>query len=1018
MPQINLRHSGRDYWRSLDELADTEEFRHFMKEEFPGHNAELDDSVTRRSFLKIMGASFALAGLTACQWPEEKIAPYAHRDADIVPGTPRHFATTMDLMGSGVGLLVTSFDNRPVKIEGNPSHPHNLGKANLLAQASILELYDPDRSRHPVHAGEKAAWSAFDSFANGHFGPMKGDGEGIAVLTEQTSSPAFHATKDHFKKTFPNAKWYEYEAASYDNELEGSRIAFGKPLRAVQDFGKAKRIVCLDADPLMSHPAMLSNTRAWSEGRRDSLHELNRMYCVESTYTVTGSNADHRFPVKASDVHTVASHLLALVAGNGSGVDKFGHGGEGLDFISVIADDLKEHKGESVVVAGPHQPAEVHALVHKINEVLGNTGETVSYAAEPGGDRPSHSEAIKSLADDMAAKRVGTLLILGGNPVLNAPADLGFGQLLANVETKIHLSLYDDETSELCDWHLNRGHFLETWGDGRSWEGFYSIQQPLIAPLFDGRSPIEILALAIGEAKQDGYSIVRGHFGETFGGDFETTWRKALHDGFVESSSFDMQTPSIPGDAVTKSLAASAELGHADAHSLEIVFRPDYCVHDGRFANNAWLQELPDPMTKLTWDNAAHIDKPTADSLGIKTGDRVSISVEGREIKMAAYVMPGQAPGSIALSLGYGRERAGQVALGAGFNVYPLRGSENPYIVTGAKMENARGHYQLATTQDHHAIDQVGFEERFTRAGVLIRELTLEDLHHDPEHVAHMGPHVLEDQQLWEPLEYNDPYQWGMTIDLNTCIGCNACVIACQSENNIAVVGKEQVLVGRELHWMRIDRYYRGADQEDESFLNPSAVHQPMLCQHCENAPCESVCPVAATLHDDEGLNVMVYNRCIGTRYCSNNCPYKVRRFNYFNYAKRDEAGGYNSRLRSMQYNPEVTVRERGVMEKCSYCTQRIQSKKIEAKNDNRPIQDGEIVTACQQTCPTNAIVFGNLNDPNSELSKNFASPRQYEALSELNVNTRTRYMAKLNNPNPALVKEHKTAETNEHSTH
>jgi molybdopterin-containing oxidoreductase family iron-sulfur binding subunit len=640
-----------------------------------------------------------------------------------------------------------------------------------------------------------------------------------------------------------------------------------------------------------------------------------------------------------------------------------------------------------LVTAGPRQPAEVHALAHLLNAALGAIGTTVTYPAAPDPTRSTHLAGIAALAAEIAAGRVSTLVVIGGNPAYDAPADLDFADRLAKVATTIRLGLFDDETSALCRWHLARAHALESWGDARAWDGTVSVVQPLIEPLYGGRTPIELVATMLGEAQPRGYELVRatlaGHVGS---GDVEAAWRQALRDGVLAGSAL----PALP--VVPRSEPLAARLAVLSAGSpgggLELVFTAGSTVRDGRFANNAWLQELPDPLTKLTWDNAALLAPADATRLGVTDGDVVTVTVGSRALDVAVAVLPGQPAGSIALPLGYGRRRAGRVGNGVGFDTYTVRTSSSPHFVSGAAVAATGRRHALATTQDHHGIDKVGFEERGRRLGELIREGTLAEFLATPGFAAERGPEV-GSAPLFRELAYDGEHQWGMAIDLSACIGCNACTVACQAENNIPVVGKEQVLKGREMHWIRLDRYFAGKADE------PKVVFQPLTCQHCENAPCEQVCPVAATVHSNEGLNQMVYNRCVGTRYCSNNCPYKVRRFNFFNYYKSVP------QVEKMVFNPEVTIRARGVMEKCTFCVQRIETAKIAARNDNRPLRDGEVVPACAQTCPTRAITFGDLRDESSAVSRQHRSPRAYGLLAELDVKPRNLYLAKLRNPAP-----------------
>jgi molybdopterin-containing oxidoreductase family iron-sulfur binding subunit len=1050
MPSVDARATGgKAWWRSLEELADTPEFREALQREFPAGAVEMLDSSARRRFLKIMGASLALAGigLPGCRrWPREKIAPFAHRPAGRVPGAPEHFATSMELGGVAAGLLVTTFDGRPVKIEGNPQHPVSRGATDALAQASVLDLYDPDRSRQVMYIDkesgqrQRSTRQDLEAWAAEHFAGLENArGGGLSILSEASASPSVQDMKTRLLSRFPRARWHEYEPVNNDNDLAGSKAAFGAPHRAHYRFDRARVIVSLDCDFLLGHPAAVSHTRRFAEGRRPDgpAGTMSRLYVVESGYGLTGANADHRFAVRCRDVAAVAGRLAAALVGeatpsspnarqhfNEATPEALGFGQRALD---QIIGDLRRHRGECLVVAGPRQPAAVHVLSHLINEHLGNVGRTVHYTELP--DAEPHAASIRSLVEDLAAKRVRTLVILGGNPAYDAPADLDFGAQLDKVRTSVHLSLYDNETSRRCTWHVPRAHYLEAWGDARAWDGTIGIVQPLILPLFGGMSPIELLAVMAGDEQTAGYDIVRRTFGGTTGvSDLERLWRRTLHDGFLAGSAHSAATPSVSGaaaDAAVEELWGSWAPEAGDA--FELVFAPDSRVHDGRFANNGWLQELPDPLTKMTWDNAVLVGPEAARALGVDTGDMVRISHEGREVAAAVCVMPGQHPGSVTLSLGYGRRDGGGVAQGAGFDFYRLRSSQAMGFAGGALIEKAAGSYELALAQDHHPIDTTGAEGAARRLPSLLREATLEEYRRDPTFAKHRA-HVVHRLSLWHEANLEGAeYAWGMSIDLTACTGCSACVVACQAENNIPIVGKDEVKRGREMHWIRVDRYFKGDARA------PEAVGmQPVPCMQCENAPCEQVCPVAATEHDRDGLNVMVYNRCIGTRYCSNNCPYKVRRFNYFDYQKRDPARerglldvdpDYYLRpqsdvnlLRQMQFNPEVTVRSRGVMEKCTYCLQRIADAKIKAKNEwvsmpearklSEPrvtVPDGSFTTACAQACPAGAIVFGDLNDPASRVAALRDNDRSYGMLEEINTKPRTTYLAGVRNPAPAL---------------
>lgn len=1072
-PRIE-EHTRHVCWRSLDELADTPAFRRFLESEFPNLPVDGHSGPSRRDFFRIVGASLALAGVAGCRWPRETIVPYADPPSSRTPGRPVRYATAMELDGVATGLLVTSYDGRPIKVEGNDRHPFSLGSSSAWAQAAILDLYDPDRSQREWHVADRAVNGEqrrlpaaqtprppdFATWAAAHFAELKQkQGAGLCVLAEPSTSPTLADVRAGFLKAFPQARWFEYCPLSRDNEREGTRLAFGKPFRPQfklsepeDENGVARPavqvLVCLDADLLLTHPAAMRYTREYARGRTadDSERLMNRLYVVESCLSLTGSNADQRFAVCSSEIGRVAYLLAAELAGLGLTIPlRPGtvEGAEKYPFVKQIAADLAAHRGRSLIAVGQQQPPEVHALACLLNNALGNIGGPVVYTADPDADRPSHLEALSGLVARMNEGGVATLVIVGGNPVYDAPADLDFASALSRVPVSIHLSEYDNETSRVCTWHLPRAHFLEAWGDGLAWDGTYSVVQPLIEPLYGGRTPLELLAQLAGDPVQRGYELVRRTFQARFpGGDFESQWRTSLHNGLVEGSAWPREAPTIVATAwaaVTEKLAAGPALGGG----LEVVFCPDNKLYDGRFANNGWLQELPDPLTKLTWDNAALLAPATAAELGIRRyGEMIRIELGGRALTLAAYILPLQARGTIGLPLGYGRGRsAGAVAAGAGFNTYALRTRESFYVGRGAKVRATGEWYTLATTQDHHAIQsEVGRRQIQKRLPALFREGTLAQYReylahkaghgeaHKPghnfalrasEHTVHPLPLV----QPFAPAEFPDKPRWAMGIDLSRCTGCSACVVACQAENNVPVVGKEEVYLGREMHWIRIDRYFRGGPDD------PDVVHQPVTCHQCENAPCEQVCPVAATVHDSEGLNVMVYNRCIGTRYCSNNCPYKVRRFNWFynhhgpRHPRSLSHGSVGfprpslpsllpqvkyTEIQKLGMNPEVTVRSRGVMEKCTFCLQRIMAAKIAARNaavspqpfgEAEPqIPDGAIVPACAQACPAEAIVFGDLRDGESRVSRWHAHERAYAMLEELNVRPRLKYLTKLRN--------------------
>jgi MoCo/4Fe-4S cofactor protein with predicted Tat translocation signal len=984
---------GREYWRSLEAVAETPEFKAYLHREFPQNASEWLDPVGRRGFLKLMGASLALAGVTACtRQPEEAIVPYVRQPEELVPGKPLFFATAMPFAGSGVGLLVESHEGRPTKIEGNPDHPSSLGATDLFAQAAILGLYDPDRSQTITHLGEIRTFDSFAAAMQTVLTAQQGSkGAGIRILTETVASPTLGAQLQQFLTRFPQAKWVQWEPFGRHNAREGSRLAFGDYADPQYAIEKADVILSLDADFLCAGNGGLKHARAFASRRRieGDRAELSRFYAVESTPTNSGSKADHRLPLRASEIEVFARAVAAAVGVAGAGSSTAPQAAQ--RWMGPLVKDLQAARGRSLVIAGEGQSPAVHALAHAMNAALGNVGTTVSYTATAE-VRPTDQRAgLQELVGEMNAGTVSLLVVLGGNPVYSAPSDLKFVDAMQKVALRVHLGLYDDETAAQCHWHVPETHFLEMWSDVRGHDGTVSIVQPLIAPLYGGRSVHEVMSAFNEGGIRSGYDVVRSFWMSTGNGDTTTTsqpstsgaavtssfdqgWRKWLHDGVVPNTAFPTKTVTVQA-ALPAATAAAGSSGE-----LDVVFRPDPSVYDGRFANNAWLQELPKSLTKLTWDNAALISPQTALDRKLVSGDVVELTLGKASVRIPVWIAPGHASDTLTLHVGYGRTRAGRAANEIGFNVNPLR-TIAAQDVARVQLAKTGDTYELACTQDHWSLEGRN----------IVRETTVEHFEKDPAFAKKMEHQPINGLTMYPNYDFSKGYQWGMTIDQNVCTGCNSCVVACQAENNVPVVGKSQVLNGREMHWLRLDRYYTG------DIDNPGTYHQPMPCQQCETAPCEVVCPVAATTHNAEGLNDMVYNRCVGTRYCSNNCPYKVRRFNFMLYAD------FNTPSLKLMRNPDVTVRSRGVMEKCTYCVQRINQARVAAKLEDREIRDGDVVTACQAACPTDAIIFGNINDPNSQVSKRKASPLNYPLLAELNTRPRTTYLAVVRNPNTEL---------------
>ncbi|PKK83139.1 MAG: molybdopterin oxidoreductase [candidate division Zixibacteria bacterium HGW-Zixibacteria-1] len=984
-----MNKENKKYWLSPDQLHDTKEYRRNLRDRYHEENGETSGGFSRRSFLGIMGASLALAGLAGCRRPVEKIVPYVVMPEEVIPGVPQYYASTMPLGTSAYGILVESHEGRPTKIEGNPKHPSTLGSADIFLEAAILGLYDPDRSKKVMHAGAESTYNDFVSFWREQGLKFAANrGEGLAVISESFSSPTLMRLRKDFLKKYPNAPWICYEPVSDEKHYQAVSQLTARLLRPVYHYNKADVILSLDADFLLTENENIKAARGFAAKRKpdDDKTGMNRLYAAESAFSITGSMADHRLRISSAHIGRLALAIAEALRKRGLNIPGSAEY-DGSDFnkewIEALADDLYSAKGRSLIVAGSRQPIWVHKQVIILNDALGNIGQTVTYRNTDDALLPDMG-VLKTVTERLKSGAISTIIIFGGNPVYNAPADSDFASVLSKCENSVHFSEYMDETSKLTKWHIPRAHFLESWGDARAVDGTLSVIQPMIEPLYDAPVDSEIYALLATGRDQRGYDIIRETWQSYLkGGDFEKRWRKVLHDGLLADSA-------LP-DEIIKLSAAAIEPPKPEKElskdNLELNFYPSK-IYDGRFANNGWLQELPDPINKLTWGNAALLSTKTAAELELANGDMVNIETDSAKLEIPVWISPGQANYTVAVALGYGRNGIGKVADGVGANTYTLRNSNNSSFYRGVKLVKTGAVIEMAGTQDHGSM----------HGRPIVREAVLDEYRGHPEFAAEMVEHPPLDS-IYPEHDYGHGYQWGMVIDLNACIGCSACTIACQSENNIPIVGKLQVSKGREMHWIRNDRYFVG-DEDD-----PQIVHMPVACQQCENAPCESVCPVAATVHDKEGLNNMTYNRCIGTRYCSNNCPYKVRRFNFFNYT-----GKYSETIKMAQ-NPDVTVRSRGVMEKCTFCTQRINRAKIRAKQEGRTVRDGEIMTACEQACPTKAIRFGNINDPDSAVTAMKKIDRNYALLGELNVRPRNSYLAKIRNPNPKLekIEDHET---------
>ena len=1089
-----------------DALADMPGFNEAIDHDFGAATDYHDDGLSRRRWLQLMGASLALGGAAGCRYEEETIAPFAFRPQGRIPGIPEKFATMLDFGGVAQPIISTNYDGRPIKLDGNPDHAGSMGGSSTFTQARMLEFYDPDRLRVPLKAagkGDQQVDTSWESLADA-FGTIlsKSDLSGVAILAEPTSSPSLFRLQREFMKK--GGAWFTFAPVADDNKREGSKLAFGKPHRANYALDKAKVIVSLDADILGQDPAGVANSFTFAMGRDvDSAKGMSRLYSVESQFSVTGAAADHRLSLPSQRIIEFAGALAAAIRAGKTEVDASLPYREKM--LAAMASDLQTHKGEGVIVVGERQPPVVHAVVHRLNEELGNIGKTVLLSELPDADRVSTLDSIADLANQIDGGQVKSLVIVGGNPVYSAPRSLKFGSLIEKLEHSLHVSCVNNETSRKCQWVSAMAHPLESWQDGYAFDGSVLIGQRLINPLFGGKSDLETLSALMGLEEVDSQQIVQKTHG--LGG---SAWQQAVHDGFIADSAAKTATPSASAENTIDVFDDWAKPW--DGESVEVVFATSNSVYDGRHANNSWLQELPDFFTKISWDNVASVSPATGKKLGLKQGKLMTLKIEGAEVSLPVNIQPGQADGSVGVEIGYGRTAAGRVGGDAtknidsiGVDVSPLRSLDNWLLASNLKsdvIQPTGTSYKLALVQEPWTIDDTGRNEiqarmfrdadkSETKRSALLREGSFEsfneflkkhpmdeshghdghdhhdgdkdhasglkkgqlpiigqvsftrpekdahaaddshegeDAHHD-EH-AHHAPqwpeafhmhHELFDltpgsRQMYANEDPTTTNVWGMSIDLNKCIGCNSCVVACQSENNIPVVGKADVWRGREMHWMRIDRYY-GDNLYNEAAIedgDKQIVHQPVTCHHCENAPCETVCPVAATVHSSEGLNDMVYNRCIGTRYCGNNCPYKVRRFNFFNYADAktflkypgaDNLQPGDRDLQHLMMNPEVTVRSRGVMEKCTYCVQRIQNTKIQANNEGRrPIGPNEITTACQDACATKAIKFGDLHDPESDVAKAHANPRSYVMLEELNNRPRTKYLARVRNVHPALM--------------
>jgi MoCo/4Fe-4S cofactor protein with predicted Tat translocation signal len=1006
------------YWRSIEERDRATAIALGAPNEFaPGADLLEEGSVSRRGFMQMLGASTALAtvGVACAKPPNEKIIPFVRRPEEVTPGNPLHFATAYALEGFANGLLVTSFEGRPTKIEGNPEHPDTRGATTPIDQALILGLYDDDRAKKLRHGADAIAWRSFLLDMKARTARLETtQGAGLRFLVDPTSSPLLGDLRRRILERFPKAKFTSFSSTASDGASGGPRLAFGQPVLALNHYEKARIILSLDADFLGEGPDLVRANRGFSANRAPG-QDMNRLYVVEPAMTGTGATADHRLRVRGGDIASFAAALVAELAHDTTALAPLAALPKGASFdarfVRALAHDLQRWRGESLVVAGRRQPAAVHALAAAINAALDNVGKTVTYAPSPLGDDQkagSGPKALGALVEDIAAGTVDTLVITASNPVYTAPVDFKLDKLLPRVATTIYHGLYEDETSAVCAMMIPATHPLETWGDARALDGTVSIVQPLISPLWGAFTESQVLAAFLGEGDLTPHELVRRYwagqgparevsgdaqaFGAALPAPFDVTWEKWLSDGVMpDTAAQPVSVPAVDASALAQALAPELGALGAKTEGLEIAFVNDQRIHDGRFANNAWLQETPHSITKHTWDTPIMMSQTTAKAQGLEDGDVVALQLRDRSVEGPVLVVPGHADDAVTVPLGGGRSGSAEsIAKGVGFNVGAIRVSDAFWFDRGLKLARTGDSHKFAITQEQWSMSPDGRDAPPPAIDGTLAEYIHESSRLRQELEERRGPLVT----IHEPVDYStQQYKWGMSIDLNKCTGCNACVVACQSENNIPVVGMENVRKGRHMGWIRIDRYFEGSIEE------PDVVSQPLGCQQCETAPCEYVCPVNATTHSDEGLNDMAYNRCIGTRYCSNNCPYKVRRFNFLNYTKEYSAA------RMMGTNPDVTVRTRGIMEKCTYCVQRIERKRIETRIAGTTIKDGDLQTACQQGCPARAIEFGSLNDPGARVTRLHADGRRYDLLHELGTRPRTAYLARVRNINPDLAK-------------
>ena len=912
-------------WRTLEERAAGE----------PASGPEsFEPRPRRREFLQIASAAAAVVGLGGCfRQPAEQMLPYARTPPEQTPGIATHHATGLTLGGLTIGLVVTSREGRPMKVEGNPLHPASRGATGPIEQASLLDLYDPKRARVVRFKGSPTALASLEQALAAE--AKRGDeGEGLRFLVEPSASPLEQDLQRKVLARFPRARFVGFAPAESEEPSRGARLAFGREVDVVHHAERARVVVSLDADFLSVTPRTMALAQDFVDARRPD--RLSRLYVAESSLTLTGAFADHRLRRSSRQVHSLGRALAAYVLRKNEDASL---GADDRRWVKRVGDELLAHHGEGLVLVGDAMPAELHALGFALNEALGNLGSTLTLI-EPLLQPRARREEFAELVSELDQGKVSTLVITAWNPVLAAPVDSGFAAALSKARSSFYLGLHEDETSAKCTWFAPSTHSFERWGDGRAVDGTASILQPLIQPIFPGLvDPLSLLTSLLSETRS-AHSLLRESWASA-------QWERSLADGVI---------PGTQSPALDVHVAANDFAERRASSGLELRFSVDRRSYDGRFALNAWLQELPDPITQLSWDGAALISPTTATRLGLTTSQRVRLTYRKRVHELPVLVLPGQADDTVGLLLADSRS---------------LRCADAPWFDGGVTLEPLDEKTPLTLAQLHSRMEG--------------RELALE--RSAKEFDSSQLVHLRTPEPSFFPGVESPGFKWGMTIDLHRCIGCSACVIACQAENNIPAVGRDEVRRGRELHWLRVDRYFTGSESD------PQTITQPVACVHCEAAPCEYVCPVNATVHSDEGLNQMVYNRCIGTRYCSNNCPYKVRRFNYLAYTDATP-------LEQLARNPDVTVRGRGVMEKCTYCVQRIER----ARHTTRKGQPLDVQTACQQACPTRAIVFGDLNEVKSAVAEHHRDGRAYALLHELGTTPRTRHLLRLKNPDPELA--------------